>query len=355
MSLLQEGLGVDFDKESFSVKDGLRFLRMEGNQFVNHTDTLEEEIKIIKGQMESSLIEELKSKNEEIKTILVSGIHDVPSGEIISASKFATFRQCPLKYRLTYELGLSGLAENYNRYLIEKLPVGKNRYDFSYKEDIYEDQKEEGIRVSAQLKGSIIHRILQKNEGDISKDEIALIIKEEEGITGVEIAETLSVDIFNHLKGYFKSDIYRSIKGYNNYYNEHEIYTNEKDYFLHGIIDKLIINDKKAIIIDYKTDSIQRKEIFDRAELYLPQLKFYSYIVSRFFEELTSFELRLVFINFPAVDVKEIISRDEVLKTGNEIRKMVNHLRLREFEQNLSHCSDCNFSLTNSKCIVGRA
>jgi hypothetical protein len=116
----------------------------------------------------------------------------------------------------------------------------------------------------------------------------------------------------------------------------------------------LIIDDGKAIIIDYKTDFVQRDKIYDRSSLYFPQLKFYSYIVNCFFKELTSFELRLIFINFPGMEIQKVLSKNEVAKFGAEIREMIRQIRLREFDQNLLHCIDCVYALNNSKCIVER-
>ncbi|HSD63035.1 MAG TPA: PD-(D/E)XK nuclease family protein, partial [Ignavibacteriaceae bacterium] len=210
------------------------------------------------------------------------------------------------------------------------------------------------VSFPAELRGSIIHRILQKNNPDISKEEIISIIKEEDRNVDDEAASSLQIEIFGRLKELFGSDIYSLINSYKKSFNEYEIYLKEEDYFLHGIIDKLIIDDKKAIIIDYKTDAVQKEEICVRASLYFPQLKFYSYIVSRLYKELTSFELRIIFINFPGEDVNMKIGREEAILFGDEVKAMIRQIRLREFDQNLTHCKECSFALENSKCIVER-
>jgi ATP-dependent helicase/nuclease subunit A len=355
MALLQEGLNIDFTSDSYIIKDELRFLKIKNNEFIEYSEKLEERINIVRNLDTPALPPLEYPKEDQIKKVLISKISDFPKGEIISATKFASFRQCPLKYSLTYEFGVSGLVRNYRKYLLGKLNNDRTKYDFSPKEDSDEEPNEEKISLPAELKGSIIHKILQKNNPHISHEEILDIIKDKTQIADAETARLLQLVIFGKLKILFDSESYKRFYSYKNSYTEYEIYLNERDYFLHGIIDRLIIDDKKAIIIDYKTDDVQKEEIYNRASLYFPQLKFYSYIVSRLYKELTSFELRLIFINFPEEDVNELISREEVIRFGDEIRAMISQIRLREFDRNLSHCKECSFALKDSKCIVERA
>ncbi len=355
MALLQEGLGIDFTQDDFTIRDELQFLKTEEGKFLNFSEILEERIEIVRHLNTAGKHIAAEPGDERKKMLLISEASDTPKGEIISATKFAAYKQCPLKYSLMYDLGISSLVRDYRNY---KFGIGENEsrnYEFSRKEEKAEELAVKVPTIPAEVRGSIIHRILQQNNPRISPKEVSSVISEEIRITQTDILDALQTDISGNLKNLFESDIYKHLLTYKKSFNEYEIYLNEEDYFLHGIIDKLIIDGSKAVIIDYKTDDINREEICDRSSLYFPQLKFYSYIVSRFFKELTSFELRLIFINFPGEDVKETISREEVNKSGDEIRSMVNHIRLRDFDQNLSHCKVCNFALLNSKCIVGRA
>ncbi len=355
MSLLQESLNIDFTDDSFTIRGELEFLKGDGDKHTNITEALEENIKIVRKMTESDLQPDESGEQAKAERKLIHRITDFPKGEIISASKYATFKQCPLKYQLTYDLGISVLIRDYINYNPGRNKADKTGFDFSYKENIAEEGIEETISLPAEIKGSIIHKILQKDSPGISQENIGKIIEQEKQIGKDQSIDLLQSEISVLLKNLWNSDIYKKIRSYKEYFNEYEIYLNEEDYFLHGILDKLIIEDKKAIIIDYKTDSIQTEEIFDRASLYFPQLKFYSYIVGRLFKELTSFELRIIFVNFPAEDVKEIVNRDEVIKYGEEIRAMIRSVRLKEFDRNLFHCKECKFALTNLKCIVERA
>ena len=133
--------------------------------------------------------------------------------------------------------------------------------------------------------------------------------------------------------------------------NEMEIYLREDNYYLFGIIDKLIIADGKIIIIDYKTDNFDKENINTKAEYYLNQLKFYVYIVSKLYSDFDSFEIRIVFLMFPDKPFAVTYGRDELGKIKQEISLLIEGILRAEYPKNLSHCNECNFSI-NSKCVL---
>jgi hypothetical protein len=291
---------------------------------------------------------------EHIKPELyIQEVKDKAKGEFITATKFATFKQCPLKYQLKYDFGISNLVTGYRKFLSEKEEYSRSSFVFNLKEEEIEKEPGEINYFPAELNGSIIHKVLQLDNSQIDPDRIKKIIKDEAPyIKENEEINVIQQEILSQMKSLFESVIYKQINSYPKFFNEYEIYLNEKDYFLHGIIDKLIIDEGKAIIIDYKTDDIAKEKISGRAAGYFPQLEFYSYIISRLYKNLTAFELRLIFVKFPAQENVEILDRQKVSELGKEIEKMIALLRLRKFAQNLSHCADCNFSLKNKICVV---
>ncbi len=60
-------------------------------------------------------------------------ILDIPEGEIISATKLSVFHQCPVKYKLIYELGFSELFNRYNKW--QKKSKKRKTYEFKQGED----------------------------------------------------------------------------------------------------------------------------------------------------------------------------------------------------------------------------
>ncbi len=355
IGLLQEGFDIDFTQDTFELRDQLQFLKTEEGKFENYSKETGIELKIVRSVNEEMFISTEDQDKGTAVRIMIERSADHPKGEVISATRFTVFSQCPLKYRLTYELEMSELMKEYRKSLSVNKKNKESGFELNPKENTAEEQYEERPLITAERRGSIIHKILQKDNLKISQDDIEKTIREEFGFEAPQDITSLSKEITDKLTELYKSDVYNKLSGYKQSFNEYEIYVNDGDYFLHGIMDKLIIDGQKAIIIDYKTDGITREEICDRASLYFHQLKFYSYIVSRFFTELTSFELRLIFINFPGEDVNENIGLDEAEAFGKKIREMVHQIRLNKFDQNLSHCQDCNFALNNSNCIVGQA
>ncbi len=354
MGLLQEGLQIDFTQDKFEFTDELQFLNIEGDKFDNFSKEIVKEIKITRSLDETDNRPVIDAVSGEAVKIMVDKTENDTKGEVISATQFAVFSQCPMKYRLTFELEMSELMKDYAKSFYDT-KIKKSGLELNPKEDSSEEAFGGKRIISAERRGSIIHKILQEGNLKLTTEEIESAISNEFYSDDPEDIASLSREISDKLSELFKSSVFKNFSGYKKSFNEYEIYVNEEDYYLHGIIDKLIIDQEKAIIVDYKTDSISREEICDRASLYFHQLKFYSYIVSRFFKQLTSFELRLIFVNFPGEDVKEIINLDQAEAVGEQIREMVHQIRLNEFDKNLSHCKDCNFVLNNSNCMVGRA
>jgi hypothetical protein len=147
-----------------------------------------------------------------------------------------------------------------------------------------------------------------------------------------------------------KSDTFLSIRSYPNYRTEHQVYTALSDFYLYGIIDRLIFTDNTAVIIDYKTDNIQPDEIDRRKKIYLTQLKFYSYIVSRLFPEIADFEMRLIFLKHYNFQVIEKAHRSSMSQIESEIISIVEEIRTKRFPKNLKHCRECGYSI-KGRCI----
>lgn len=296
-----------------------------------------------------------EKKEYQAKSLLSSSVHDIPEGEIISATKVAVYMQCPLKYKLTYELGYLPLYSDYKKHFKERKNL---KYEFNDAEDdILENiglGEKTKIKNLSAVKGSVIHKALQN---DVSFNDLGAFVN-------TEIKNNLSIfeydnvsvplrdDILKDLITFYNSDQYIELKRYQESKNEYEIYVREKDYFLYGIIDKLIIVDDHVIIADYKTDDIQPDEISERAEIYFNQLKFYSYIVSRFLKKIKTFELRLIFIKHSGLPVKRVVKKDEMEEIGMAIFSMVNNIRNNSFSRNTGHCAKCNYSLNYNRCIV---
>ncbi|MEW6655041.1 MAG: PD-(D/E)XK nuclease family protein, partial [Bacteroidota bacterium] len=265
-----------------------------------------------------------------VKNFLVERISDLPKREIISATKISMFSQCPVKYELTYEIGFPPI--------FELIKSRQSHFEFNFKED-------DDLPIRPSLKGKIIHAILcaEKKPGEWYEVAEKMLLDEQtiEQKDFARIIENIEAD----LGTFYASRIYEELKKAGEYRNEYEVYCEEENFFLFGIIDKLILNKERLEIIDYKTDDVDEYRLTERAESYFVQLKFYAYILSRLFEGVDRFYLRLVFIKHPDHPVHIQITRRDLEEFRTEIISVIKKIQTAGYQPNFNHCPKCQYAL----------
>ena len=358
MGLISLGLGIDLERDLFRLNGELKFLIQKENNFENIQKKLSIEIPIIKNIEYPSEIKRQKDEYHK-KELRLKKIEDRPKGEIISATKISIFNQCPVKYQLTYEYGFGPLFNEFKHWLFENRKINFYRDKFEYNEredEVATKREEESTVISktyADLKGRIIHKLLEqqilideleKKIEDLMKQNSSEFKQNEKNKT--ELIKEIKTDLNN----YFGSKTYSEIKNFKNFKNEFEIYLKENDYFLYGIIDKIILNNQIAIIIDFKTDNIGKDEIGEKAKSYFVQLRFYAYLTWKLFKDLKEIDLRIVFIKYPDLIVTEKIQQNELDILSKNISSIIKTIRSGVYLKNSEHCTKCYFSL-NGNCI----
>ena len=361
LGMINSGLGLDYDLSEFKIASELKFAKLKGKKFITEKKIIDTTIMIIR-ELERTELKKMTEPFPPAKIKLNAAlIKDQPEGEFISATKVAVYKQCPLKYQLTYEYGFTKLFNRYKTWFNEESRINKTYSKYEFKEaetlndnNFYEIADMEKGNFS-DVKGRIIHKILQN---EVNEKSLEVFIKDslKSELDVFEYSEKISSalmeDILNDVKTFYRSSFYETLKSFKNYKNEFEIYIKENDYFLYGIIDKIIIEKNKYIIIDYKTDDISASEINERAENYLPQLEFYSYIVNRFFDKNPETEIKLVFIKHPDEVFRKAIKANDFVRINKEIKEMVGTFRNGKFSKNLDHCSKCLYAMRQEKCII---
>jgi len=280
--------------------------------------------------------EEAGSSDIELLTESIAGLE---KNEFISASKISVFAQCPYKYYLTYEIGFSKL--------FKRMKSFRENFEFNRKED-------DEAAAFADLRGTLIHSILEK---ELSPEEAAEFVADmiERRIAVDSSSETrlrnMEKFIGEDIKNYYASASYNALKSFTRYKNEFEVYAAEEDYFLYGIVDKIIYDGEKIIIVDYKTDSIKKEEIKERAYSYFNQLKFYAYAISKSMKKNYDFELRILFIKHPDEAVSMKCTSADLETYGRELKGRIGLIRQNIFDKNLTHCPQCHLSDENNVCI----
>ncbi|HVO73788.1 MAG TPA: UvrD-helicase domain-containing protein, partial [Ignavibacteriaceae bacterium] len=249
--LLCDGLGIDLSSNYYELNSDLTFLEKENGVFKNVKREMRTGIAVIRNVVKAEAEAKAKAEAEakakmgsEKKVVHVSSINDFPKGEIFSATKISLYKQCPLKYKFTYDLRYSGIYNKYKEWKTLEL-FSKNK-EFEFQED-EEKQAQNDFAAgakspgTAEIKGRIIHSILQK---DIPPEQLKTFINDEleaeKDFSELQDLENLKDEIYSSAKLFLGSDTYASIKSNKNFKNEFEVHTAENDYFLYGIIDKII-------------------------------------------------------------------------------------------------------------------
>ncbi|MBK7105800.1 MAG: UvrD-helicase domain-containing protein [Ignavibacteriae bacterium] len=327
--IIAETLNIDLNKSEKVISGNLTFMKLNNEVYetkVEKVDTIINLIKSIELENTQQIIEE-KAIDESYE-FLIEKIKSTEKNEIISASKISLFLQCPKKYQLTYEFGYGELI---------KLFRNNDEYEFNQKED---------ENIPANILGKIVHSILNKET--YKKDLIAEIeneiqLEDELILIDSDSKQKLVKEIVELFDQYYSSESYRKILNFKKFQNEIEIYKREQDYFLYGIIDKLIIENDKIIIIDFKTDKISNKNINEKLETYFNQLKFYSYILASKYSEIENYELILVFIREDNFTSSINLSKKEIQNFGKVISESVYKIRTKQFDEVTKGCEDMKF------------
>ena len=350
-ALINEGLQQKLTSDKIMLERELIFLQKENETYTNLTKSLKIEIPIIRHiEYSEQIVEKIKADINDKKLIL-SSIKDESKGEVISATRFSTFSTCPLKYNLQYNYKLGELIQQSSQY--RRASKSNFEDDYNRKElTSYLFDDDSTIAELVKFKGQLIHYILRKN---VSRENLSEFVEAKlKNNYKEEILESLRTEIMNDLIRFYDSNEFKFINSFTNFRNEFEAYLKEDDFYLFGILDKLIIEDSKLIIVDYKTDNINPNEVDAKSQKYLPQLKFYAYIISRLFEQKYEIEGRIIFIKYPdnpfIFHFNETI--DQHINFG--IKSMINSIRNNNYSVNLEACKSCIFADENKRCIKSR-
>ncbi|MEJ2103385.1 MAG: UvrD-helicase domain-containing protein [Ignavibacteriaceae bacterium] len=325
--LISEGLNSKFEQNSIELNGQLNFLKISDSTFFNVIEEINVAIPFTREINARNLISK-EDKNDLFNpNFIFPKIDDHSTGEVISATRYSTFSGCPSKYNLLYNFKIGDIFyKSLNTHTNE---INGKSEDYNRNElnsQLLDDKSSLGEY--SKLKGNLIHYILSKN---LEKSKIEMFVKNQiKNFTNGANTDLITKEIIDEIELFYNSEEYKFISSFNNYKNEFEIYLKEEDFYLFGIIDKLIINDDKLIIVDYKTDNIKRDEIDNR--------------------EKKRIEGRIVFVKYP--DNPFILTYDDVSDTNikSDLKQMINSIRNNDYSIKQGSCKDCLFSNNNTTC-----
>ncbi len=279
------------------------------------------------------------------------------SDEIITASKFITFLECPFKYYLNYISGVANIS-NFAKLIPTDQPTSTDEEylveDTSLAVAEGDDSTSKRSSFGA-VTGSIIHDYLAKMDSTLFSEKLLKELVEDYFLNNLDIGvdKNQILKIVTHkLEKYLSSKQAKEIENFTTSHNEFEIFLRYGSFYLMGVIDKIIILEDRIIIIDYKTG----KNLEDVMERYSAQLDFYAFLTSRIYSNINSFELRLISIDNYDESIVRIVSRNSVSQTEDKLNTFVDTLRSTisnsGFFRNTGHCHKCKFSINNNRCFV---
>lgn len=332
---IDEALKPDYTVDSIDLQGKIKYMKQESDNYIFYDKDYHLEIPLIKEVKSVEINNQKDDEIEEPKELIIEKISDRPKGEIFSATKISIFNQCPWKYELIYELGYTTIYDMIKKYY--------NVYEFNFKE-------EEELQYHSDVKGRVIHSVLKENPEVENLEELIERYLKEESINDENAVSLLKQKIYSELERFCSSELYKNLLQTKSK-NEIEIYCKEGEHYLFGIIDKLIFENDKIIIVDYKTDNINDNQIEERANEYFIQLQFYAYILSKYYKEYNSFLTRIIFTKYPANVIEKEITRNELSSFSKKLNDIISKIINNEFNHNLNHCSKCNFALDGGKCV----
>lgn len=353
LSLIKELIEIEPEINKYDFLTDLSYLKKVDDQYSIVTEPIRISIAMNNLIDENTLItDDNLQKQNEFQYRLDEQVH-FTNEEVISATKIALFNRCPIKYQLTYEFGFGIFQRKLNEQKFDNPEIKLSRRVNQKLNDESEFSDEISFDLSkyADIKGRIIHKILEEQtEENLLKHKIQLLLNEE--APELDKAGELAAVILTEMKSFYSSSVYLEIKDAKSFFNEYELYAKIRDFYLYGIIDKVIINENDLVVVDYKTDAFSIDKTEEKVQNYLPQLKFYGLLLSKKHPSIGNINLKLVFVSHPESSFTYKFNSDEINHFENEIIKTVNLIREEQFVPNLNHCPHCIFSVNKSSCIL---
>lgn len=280
--------------------------------------------------------------------ILLEKYPAVSSSERISASRYATFNSCPKRYQLSFEFDLNDknlfLLDNQTVIKYDDTPVNQNMASFTF-------------NIGAK-KGTLVHELLAENKENLNSEDLIKIItgrtKEifaNSPITEKELSE-FEADVFSLISAYKRAPFLKNLTNPVLISNEIELTTPLDDFYLYGIVDRLVLLEDEAVVIDFKTDIVSEETINQKADYYFNQLDFYAVLISKLLPDIKKITLRLAFLRMPENNQFKEFDKSLILGIEDKIKQMINTIRSGNYPKNEMSCSKCIFYSGNS-CISG--
>jgi ATP-dependent helicase/nuclease subunit A len=277
------------------------------------------------GPAEPKVISEAPSRaTVEAPTAYAAPIPAQWKGEIFSATRIKTYRECPAHYYLRYILGMppvSGL--------------------FTWGED--DEQLDRDY--PAELRGRLFHAIMENidrldTSGPELETEIHRALAIECPIDDVR-APALIAETAAAVRSVTGSSFWQEVLLGQDARTEFTVSSVLGADYLSGTMDR-VYRDKTGVwnVLDYKTDKVDRSSVGARAEGYWPQLQFYALLAHRFFGA-SRVRATLLFTSLVDAPLRQEYEAASLLAFESEIQETIIKIKNRVFTPSKVPCPVC--------------
>ena len=245
-------------------------------------------------------------------------------GEIFSATRIKTYRECPAHYYLRYILGMPPVSGMFTR------GDDDERLDRDY---------------PAELRGRLFHAIMENIDRlDTSGPELETGIRRalvlECPIDDVR-APALIAETAAAVRSVTRSSFWREVLSGQDTRTEFTVSSVLGTDYLSGTMDR-VYRDKTGMwnVLDYKTDKVDASNVVARAEGYWPQLQFYALLTYRFFGA-PQVRATLLFTSLVDAPLRQEYEAAALLAFESEIQETIIKIKKGVFTPSKVPCPVC--------------
>jgi ATP-dependent helicase/nuclease subunit A len=258
-------------------------------------------------------------------------------GEIFSATRIKTYRECPAHYYLRYILGMPPLSGAFAR---------------------GEDDEQLDREYPAELRGRLFHAIMEKidrldQSGPELEFEIRRALALETPIDDVR-APALIAETAAAVRSVTKSAFWREVLLGEDTHTEFTVSSVLGNDYLSGTMDRVYRGTGGVWnVLDYKTDRVDASSVGAKAKSYWPQLQFYALLAHRYFKT-SRVRTTLLFTSLVDVPLHQEYEAGDLLAFESEIQETIAKIRNGIFAPGKIPCPVCPFQPEGCTFLLSR-
>lgn len=248
-------------------------------------------------------------------------------GEIFSATRIRTYRECPAQYYLKYVLGM---------------PAGGVMTARS------DDDELRDREYPAELRGRVFHSVMQNIEriltsgGTLEREIRKFLLLERPA--DQSRSDSFVGEIAAAVTAVTDSPFWSLVRSGNDTRTEFTISSVIGEDYLSGTIDR-VYRDAGGVwhVLDFKTDQVVESSLEKKAGMYWPQLEFYALLVHRFFNT-PSVVAEVLFSELPDNPLQRTYTSASLRNVEEEVALTIGKIKAGDFRPANPPCETCPFT-----------